>query len=151
MIREQIRWVKLPRLEEAAFSRLESLPDAESLCHGDLHTENILVTPKRLIAIDWATAASGHPLADVAKTMMLLKTGRLPRNSCLRFLRTWARNAFCRVYVRRYLNRQGISRQELKRWELPMATAQLGKEKRAGRNVKGDQLMDMIEDLLQTT
>src|SRR5262249_38087316 len=50
----------------AARSRLSELPDGSTLCHGDFHPANVLITPRGPVVIDWDTATRGHPLGDVA-------------------------------------------------------------------------------------
>lgn len=50
----------------------ESLPKSSSVCHGDFHPDNILVTEKDMVAIDWNNAYSGYPLSDVALYRQLL-------------------------------------------------------------------------------
>jgi Ser/Thr protein kinase RdoA (MazF antagonist) len=61
---------------------LSVLDDGQrNVCHFDFHPENVLVpenalvgptgTPVGWIVIDWLTVASGPPLADVARTLVL--------------------------------------------------------------------------------
>ena len=40
------------------------------VCHGDFHPDNILVSSKEPIAIDWTNAYVGNPLGDVARTCL---------------------------------------------------------------------------------
>ena len=51
---------------------LAALPDGDRLCHGDFHPLNVLGPPGRELAIDWADAACGPPLADAAQTCVLI-------------------------------------------------------------------------------
>ena len=57
----------------AALKALESLPDGDTLCHGDLNPGNVLRTPQGPVVIDWVDAARGDPLADVARALLLLR------------------------------------------------------------------------------
>lgn len=41
------------------------------LCHFDFHPDNVIVTDSGWKVIDWVTAASGPPLADFARTLLL--------------------------------------------------------------------------------
>jgi Ser/Thr protein kinase RdoA (MazF antagonist) len=41
------------------------------VCHFDFHPENVLVGPHGWVVIDWITAASGPPTADLARTLVL--------------------------------------------------------------------------------
>ena len=58
------------RAELAAL--LAALPDGDRLCHGDFHPLNVLGPPGRELAIDWADAACGPPLADAAHSCALI-------------------------------------------------------------------------------
>ncbi len=58
-------------LKEAALAELAWLPDGESICHGDFHPGNILITCKRAVVIDWIDASIGNPLADVARSSII--------------------------------------------------------------------------------
>ncbi len=62
-------------LKDAALSALARLPDGDALCHGDFHPDNVIVTARGPIIIDWMTAVRGNPLADVARTSLLLRLG----------------------------------------------------------------------------
>jgi Ser/Thr protein kinase RdoA (MazF antagonist) len=51
---------------------LAELPDGEVLCHGDFHPDNVLLTARGPVIIDWMTGTRGYPLADVACTRLLI-------------------------------------------------------------------------------
>ncbi len=59
-------------LKQTLLKRLETLPEANRICHGDFHPGNILCTQQRDLGIDWIDVSLGHPLADVARTSILL-------------------------------------------------------------------------------
>jgi hypothetical protein len=42
------------------------------VCHFDFHPDNVLVAGDDWVVIDWLTVASGPPLADLARTLLLL-------------------------------------------------------------------------------
>jgi Ser/Thr protein kinase RdoA (MazF antagonist) len=51
---------------------LSNLDDGQrGVCHFDFHPANVLVSPNGWIVIDWLTAASGPPAADLARTLLL--------------------------------------------------------------------------------
>ncbi len=52
---------------------LASLPRGSSLCHGDLHPGNVLVSDRGLIVIDWYDAAVGSPIADFVRSSLLIR------------------------------------------------------------------------------
>ena len=41
--------------------------------HLDLHPENVLVTPRGPVVIDWANSGAGSPALDVAMTLVILR------------------------------------------------------------------------------
>lgn len=52
--------------------RLAGMPDGDVVCHGDFHPENVMLGQSRAVVIDWMDATRGNPLADVARTSVLL-------------------------------------------------------------------------------
>lgn len=57
----------------AALDLLDTFPSGAALLHGDLHPGNILLGRDGPVVIDWFDATVGHPLADVARTALLLQ------------------------------------------------------------------------------
>jgi aminoglycoside phosphotransferase (APT) family kinase protein len=52
---------------------LASLPRGSSLCHGDLHPGNVLMSDRGPIVIDWYDAAVGSPIADFVRSSLLIR------------------------------------------------------------------------------
>ncbi len=53
--------------------RLQSMPRGKALCHGDFNPTNVIITPSgEWRVIDWSHVRLGDPLADVARTYLLL-------------------------------------------------------------------------------
>jgi len=105
---------------------LDSLPDGTALCHGDLNLNNVILTPDGWKVIDWDNASLGNPLADVARSVLMLDAGlnycRSPEErAIIERVEPLARDA----YVRRYLELSGLSADELKAWRVPLAAARL--------------------------
>ena len=48
--------------------------DGGSLIHFDLHPDNVLVSPRGPVVIDWTNARGGSAAADVAMTWLILET-----------------------------------------------------------------------------
>ena len=55
--------------------QLRNMPDGESLCHGDFHPGNIVVTAERDVIVDWNDCSIGNPLADLARSTILFIGG----------------------------------------------------------------------------
>ncbi|HKA06908.1 MAG TPA: aminoglycoside phosphotransferase family protein [Gemmataceae bacterium] len=106
----------------AARSRLSELPDGSTLCHGDFHPANVLITPRGPVVIDWDTATRGHPLGDVAGTCWLLRHAELPDWSpgYMHLMLRCFRPTLLRGYLRHYLRLRPGSYREIEAWRLPL-------------------------------
>lgn len=107
---------------------LEKLPDGESLCHGDFHPENIILTKTGPILIDWGRASRGHPLSDVACTLRLIQIADLPPWVPLhmRLLLQCARSLIYSRYRKHALRLHAGTRLEIEEWNLPLSVASAG-------------------------
>jgi aminoglycoside phosphotransferase (APT) family kinase protein len=106
---------------------LELLPPrAGSLrvCHGDIHPSNVILAPDGPVVVDWFDASRGEPVADIARTSLLLGDGEhtpphLPgADSATLGLLT-------RAYVSRLRDRLDLSEDELGLWQAINAAARL--------------------------
>ena len=74
MCRKISEVVQLPEGERhEAMDLARHLPRGAALLHGDLHPGNVLMSRRGPVVIDWFDATGGHPLADVARTSLLLR------------------------------------------------------------------------------
>ena len=108
-----------------ALRRLERLKDGTSLCHGDFHPDNVVMTGRGPVIIDWATAATGPPEADVARTIMLLESGEPIASGLERLAIAVGRRVFLALYLRAYFKSSSLTRREVDPWMLPIAVALL--------------------------
>jgi aminoglycoside phosphotransferase (APT) family kinase protein len=86
-----------------------------------------MITPRGLMILDWMTACQGDPLADVARTSVLLTFGQAPyMNRLIRNLIDLLRGAFYRSYLSRYLAlHPQVTWAEVEAWMIPVAAARL--------------------------
>ena len=122
---------------ESALRLLASLPDGSSLCHGDFHPANVILSPTGPVVIDWPQSYSGNPLADVARSLVLFRFGPLaePKFGKRALFRMFS-NLFARSYLARYRKLAGVDDvQQLRRWVIVCTTARLaeGIEQEIGR------------------
>jgi Ser/Thr protein kinase RdoA (MazF antagonist) len=115
-----------PAVAAHARRTLSKLPSGDRLCHGDFHPQNVILSPRRRVVLDWIDATRGHPHADVARTLTLLRNGYLhvPPGP----LRAASRIAIAfmvAAYLGRYVALTGASRKEIVRWLQPVAGARL--------------------------
>jgi thiamine kinase-like enzyme len=115
-------------LRAKALGILESLPDGESVCHGDFHPGNILLTKRGPVVIDWMTACSGNPWADLARTSLLLSIGAKSAGKMVSpFIRIVIK-LYHRTYLNRYHLHNPAGKHELEHWMPVIAAARLNEE-----------------------
>lgn len=130
-VRELLQWLEAqpdfaPELKQTLCHVVAELPDGDRLCHGDFHPDNILLTTNNPRIIDWMNAWCGHPLADVARTSILLRLGDPPPGFVQRTFIAVFRGLFHKLYLRHYFRASTTyPRSELPRWELAMAIVRL--------------------------
>ena len=124
--------------KEKIIEYLRKLDSGFSLCHGDMHPDNILFSENGPMVIDWMSATRGNPAGDVAKSVVILKYTRTPDHFKWhkRLMTNLIKRAFCELYLRKYISTTGIQRKEIESWILPVAAARLSefgpdKEKKA--------------------
>ena len=133
-------------LRKKALDLLEALPDGQSICHGDFHPGNILLAKHGPVVIDWMTACSGSPWADVARSSLILQVGaRAAGRQVHPVIRLFIK-LFHRLYLRRYLALASSPGTEVERWMPVIAAARLNENIIPER----DALIKMIEEDLET-
>ncbi len=115
-------------LRDNYLHRLESLSGGDSLCHGDYHPGNIILTRNGPVVIDWMTACSGCRWADVARTSLLLTIGPKGAGNLVSPLLLFAIRFFHRMYLYRYLETEPDRENKLTRWAPVIAAARLNED-----------------------
>lgn len=129
--------ISLPvHMKKTLLELLEQLSDGNALCHLDFHPNNIIVSTQGPVIIDWVTAGSGNPLADVARTSLILRVGAAPGvGPVLRRLMLLASSFLNSTYLKRYAQVALFSPEEMNKWLPLVASARLAEtipeEKRA--------------------
>jgi uncharacterized protein (TIGR02172 family) len=104
-------------LKDAVLDTLQQMPDGERLCHGDFHPQNVLMTQQGPVIIDWTDATRGDPIADVARSSIILQGAALTDPSA-----GW----FHDVYLRRYFKlRRDNARDQYNIWRAIVAAVRL--------------------------
>ena len=132
--------------KEVVLKALEKLPNGSAVCHGDFHPDNIIMSSRGPIIIDWMAVKQGNPLADVARTSLLFQTAEVPPFIAGRWLINWVRGLSHSTYLKRYLQLRPASREQIAAWQLPVAAARLAE------NIPGekDRLLALIEAKLKS-
>ncbi len=126
---------------------VESLPDGNSICHGDFYFGNIIISDNKLIPIDWNGAYRGNPLSDVARTGIMICSPAVPIGipDILSAFYTYPRLAAYWFYIDEYIKLAKVRYEDIDVWQLPVAAARLKD------NIRGekDWLMDIIDKRLE--
>lgn len=87
--------------------------DGDSILHLDFHPDNVMLTDRGPVVIDWDNAAAGPAAADVAHTWVVVATSEIDATGVERRLQEVGRSLF----VKGFLRRAGIdaARRELRR------------------------------------
>ena len=136
-------------VKEVVLRRLERLPDGDSLYHGDFHPGNVMMSPRGPVVIDWPCGRRSDPLADIARTWLLMRMciPLLLADTKGRRLITVLLAAYYGLYLRRYRQLRSFADEELAAWKLPMVALRLARE---GHNFPQERrlMMDYIERAL---
>ncbi len=125
-IAERTPFVLDQACRQYALDILNALPDGELLCHGDLHPGNVIMSLDGPRIIDWDNACVGSPLADVARSMLLLENAHLyfegePNGE----MAVAAISSFTEIYLKGYVAETGVDPTLIARWQVPVAAARL--------------------------
>ena len=124
----QIKGTELKEEEkERIIDYIDQRPDRFQLCHGDFHPDNILVNSDGATVIDWTTAVCGNPLADAARTSMILKYAALPEElpEPIKTAFEQLRGVLLQNYLDTYLELSGSRLEDIMEWEIPVMAARL--------------------------
>jgi aminoglycoside phosphotransferase (APT) family kinase protein len=76
--------------------------DGDALLHLDLHPENVILTERGPMVIDWPNAARGPGAADVAHTWLVLACSLPPEDRLKRAVTLGGRRLFLALFLRNY-------------------------------------------------
>ena len=106
-------------------NRLSAMPCGESLCHGDFHPKNVILSKRGPVIIDWVDATMGPPSADVVRTILLLRSGKDPLNANEAEICRRMRTTLLRAYQEQYLALRSLPARDLQLWMPIVAGARL--------------------------
>lgn len=112
---------------------LKSLPEGDSLCHGDYHFGNILVSQQNCIVIDFMNVCKGDRCFDIARTIYLTEFTPVPdcvpgKDEIVQFKKHFSGT---------YLKKMGIKKESISDWLTVIVAArlsELGEEQVLERN-----------------
>lgn len=111
---------------------LSTLDLGDSICHGDLNPNNVLMTSDGPRIIDWISAMKGNPLVDVARIMVTMSVAIIPEelHPGMSKKAFWdMRRRFYTAFMKTYASLNDISQKNLQHdlepWMTMMATLAL--------------------------
>jgi aminoglycoside phosphotransferase (APT) family kinase protein len=108
-------------MKASVLKLLDILPDGNTLCHGDFHPGNIIITPNGPVIIDWMTVSKGVVSGDVARTATILEAAKAPEGTPLRWLLERVRKLFLTTYLKTYQQFCPDIKKSLTSWQSVMA------------------------------
>ena len=110
-----------------ALEALAALPDGDALCHYDFHPDNVLGEGDGARIIDWSNGCVGPPAADVARTLLVLRSPYLPDDvpAALRPFAAGVKRWLAAGYASEYRRLSGLKQAEIDAWLAPIAAARL--------------------------
>jgi aminoglycoside phosphotransferase (APT) family kinase protein len=102
----------------------EPTPDPR-LCHGDLHPSNVIMAREGPVLVDWFDAARGDPVADAARSSLVLLSDGITPPSHLPGADRSTLGAFTDAYLARLAEALEFDDDLLTRWRAIGAAARL--------------------------
>lgn len=105
---------------------LRDLPDDNVLCHMDYHTDNVFYDGASINVIDWMTAGRGSPLADIARTIVILRYAVLPfQNPIFKIFIKLFRERLIKEYMNFYFSKSSLKKDNLEKWIKVIAASRI--------------------------
>jgi aminoglycoside phosphotransferase (APT) family kinase protein len=70
-----------------------------TMVHGDLHPENVLLSPEGPVVIDWANAGRGRAEDDIAMAWLIIAASDMPGGTLARVFARFGRQYFLKIFL----------------------------------------------------
>jgi thiamine kinase len=104
---------------------LAAMSGGGSMCHGDFHPGNVLLSRNGPMIVDWVDGTVGPPVADVARTVLLVHFSPDSQNVNGAEAHREMKKRFLRAYQTQYLKLRTFAGEDFQRWMCIMAGARL--------------------------
>jgi hypothetical protein len=103
-----------------ALASLDHLPDGAAVCHWDFHPGNVIETTDGSKVVNWSNVRRGAALADVARTLLIIRAGALPPGTpfLVRKLIGFGRSVLGCRYLHEYRRLRPFHDRDLQPWKL---------------------------------
>jgi tRNA A-37 threonylcarbamoyl transferase component Bud32 len=114
------------KVKSCLLGQLDRLSAEEDcLCHADYHPQNIILSNRGPVIVDWANAVSGDRLADVARTHYLLAEALAPGQKHIPATQKLFRKLLAAFYVHKYFRSYQGNKNDFGIWKTIIAAARL--------------------------
>lgn len=107
----------VPEEKVSLLEELHRRAEGDTLCHGDFHPYNILISAREPVIIDWGNAGRGNQVADAGLTSLGLKIGKLPEYESKIAVLESCRLGLRQVYLAEYLRLSSLAAVDFASWE----------------------------------
>jgi len=132
-------------LKAVVYQLVAKLPDNDTICHGDFHPENILLTERGPVIIDWEGCMHGSPAADVAATCLLVRSALMYQKGFNGWVIRQIVHLFECAYLTEYSRLAPGRLEQLEAWTAVLAACRL----RADNQHECEHLLPMVEAYLK--
>lgn len=139
---------------QAILDTLNGLPICDTLCHGDFHFNNIIMSEQGPIVIDWAYGGREDPLYDYARGTLMLKcipdiiAEAIPLDEETRKELERGLKEYSDVFCQRYEELRSIDPDRFVSWQMVAAAISLVWQKSA---IVDDRRVSLIKAALNGT
>jgi thiamine kinase len=95
------------------------------LCHGDLHPSNVILSPDGPMLVDWFDASRGDPIADVARSCLILLADGAETPAHLPGADRVTLERLTAAYLARVREHRDVDDELLARWQAVSAVARM--------------------------
>ena len=127
-LRRQIKSAHIleERHKSCLLNKMDSITFENSLCHGDFHLYNLIMSDNKVTIIDWVDSSIGDKRADIYRTYLLYSEFS---------------EELAEMYLWLYCEKSGLSKCEVFQWAPIIAGARLSE---GVSSEKTERLMDII-------
>jgi aminoglycoside phosphotransferase (APT) family kinase protein len=128
--------------KDLASAAPDRLPEGDAVCHWDFHPGNVIETANGPKVIDWTSARRGDALADVARTLLIIRGGALPPGTpfLVRNLTALGRAVLGWQYLREYRRLRPFDDAKIASWTVVSVASRLS----YGLSQEREQLLERL-------
>jgi len=104
---------------------IQSLPDGDSVCHGDPNGGNFMYHQDRVYIIDWVNCVKGHPFYDIAEYVLMNQYPTAPPDMSYDDVLYFTENSI-QIFLNEYKELSGMDISDVQNWTIPILVSKMG-------------------------